>query len=106
MGDAREREHVVVGERITRAYLPSCILQTLECASVLSPEPPRSETGRPDGAFMEPSGRNQSQPVANVTAAKTGSSPARLTRWSTSLVSPDAAGAATMTALVSTLPTR
>jgi hypothetical protein len=38
MGDAREREHVVVGERITRAYLPSCILQTLECASVLSPE--------------------------------------------------------------------
>lgn len=38
MGDAREREHVVVGERITRAYLPSCILQTLEWGSVLSPE--------------------------------------------------------------------
>ena len=35
MGDAREREHVVVGERITRAYLPSCILQRLEWASVL-----------------------------------------------------------------------
>jgi hypothetical protein len=44
---------------------------TLGCASVLTSELTEAKLADPNGAFMEPSGRNQWQPVANATAAKT-----------------------------------
>jgi hypothetical protein len=52
------------------------LLRTTACllvgwASVLTSELTEAKLADPNGAFMEPSGRNQWQPVANATAAKT-----------------------------------